>query len=411
MKKLINNFIFFIIIFFFCFNHVQALTLNSPNVILLNNNTNQIIYSQNADEKIYPASLTKIMTVTVALEKIKNIKKEITLTDAMFKNVYESGASVAGFQPYETVTYEDLLYGAMLPSGADATNALAISLFGSMDKFITAMNNKAKELKLKNTHFVNCTGLHNNNHYSTVADIAKLLQYALKDKEFRTIFTTKTYTSGTHIFYSTFSKYSALDNLVIGGKTGFTDEAGLCLASIADDEGKEWILVTAHAPSGSGKPLHAMDQAKIYKKFFKLYNYQTIVKKGDNLGSIKIKNGNISELNLIASKNIKIYNKKINIKNLHYKFNHSYLLAPININDKIGTISIIYKGKVLSTMDVFANKEIKLDLKTMILLYIKHYWYLIPIIIFIILIIKFKHNIGIFYRNIKKIKAKKKRFK
>ena len=232
--------------------------LNSSNAILIRLTDNTVLMQKNSEEKVYPASLTKIMTAIVAIENLHDLKGEIKLTDSMFQGLYEANASMAGFQPGERVKAIDLLYGAMLPSGAECCVALADQVAGSERNFVTIMNQKAEELGMDNTHFENATGLHDENHYTTVKDLAALLSYALQNDTFREIFTSSRHTvspTNQHpdrmTFYSTMFEdlddQSIINGEILGGKTGYTEEAGLCLASLAKEGKQEYILVTAGA--------------------------------------------------------------------------------------------------------------------------------------------------------------------
>jgi D-alanyl-D-alanine carboxypeptidase (penicillin-binding protein 5/6) len=232
--------------------------LNSSNAILIRLIDNAILMQKNSGEKIYPASLTKMMTAIVAIENLPDLNKKIMLTKSMFEGLYEANASMAGFQPGEQVRAIDLLYGIMLPSGAECCIALADHIAGSEQSFVKLMNQKAEDLGMKNTHFVNTSGLHNENHYTTVKDLAILLSYTLQNDIFREIFTTLRYStastnkhSGGITFYSTMYERLGAQNIIdgefLGGKTGYTDEAGLCLASLAKVDEQEYILITAGA--------------------------------------------------------------------------------------------------------------------------------------------------------------------
>ena len=232
--------------------------LNSPNAILIHLKGQTTLMQKNSDDKIYPASLTKMMTTIVALENLSNLKEEIKLTNSTFQGLYEAGASMAGFQPGERVMAIDLLYGVMLPSGAECCIGLAEQIAGSEQNFVKLMNEKASELGMKSTHFENTTGLHNENHYTTVNDLAILLSYALQNNTFREIFTSSRHSTsptnkhpGGMTFYSTMfeglSNQNLMDGEILGGKTGYTDEAGLCLASLARVGKQEYILISAGA--------------------------------------------------------------------------------------------------------------------------------------------------------------------
>jgi len=232
--------------------------LNSPNVILIRLKDHAILMQKNSEEKIYPASLTKIMTAIVAIENLPNLKTEIRLTNSTFQGLYEADASMAGFQPGEQVRAIDLLYGVMLPSGAECCIGLANHIAGSEQDFVKIMNQKAEDLGMYNTHFENAIGLHNENHYTTVKDLAILMRYALQNDTFREIFTSSRHSTqstnkhrGGITFYSTM--FENLNNInigngtILGGKTGYTHEAGLCLASLAKVDNQEYVLVTAGA--------------------------------------------------------------------------------------------------------------------------------------------------------------------
>ena len=232
--------------------------LNSPNVILIRLKDHAILMQKNSEEKIYPASLTKIMTAVVAIENLSDLNEEIRLTKSTFQGLYKADASMTGFQPGEKVSTIDLLYGALLPSGAESCIGLADQIAGSEQGFVTMMNRKAADLGMDNTHFENATGLHNENHYTTIKDLAILLNYALKNDTFREIFTSSRHSTqptnkhpGGITFYSTLFQELNNQNIIggeiLGGKTGYTDEAGLCLASFAKVGRQEYILISAGA--------------------------------------------------------------------------------------------------------------------------------------------------------------------
>ena len=232
--------------------------LYSPNAILLRLKDHAILMQKNSEEKIYPASLTKMMTAIVAIEELPDLKEEIKLSNSTFRGLYKTDASLAGFQPGEQVRAIDLLYGVMLPSGAECCIGLADQIAGSEQNFVKIMNQKAAALGMGNTHFANATGLHDVNHYTTVKDLTILLSYALQNDTFREIFTSSrhsTQPTNKHLrgitFYNTMFEELNNQNITggefLGGKTGYTDEAGLCLASLAKVGKQEYILITAGA--------------------------------------------------------------------------------------------------------------------------------------------------------------------
>lgn len=171
------------------------LDTTSRHALLMDAQTGQVLAQKRANEKVAPASLTKMMTVLLAIEAQPDLDQPVTLPEDVFPELTAENASMAGFAPGETVTVRDVLYGAMLPSGAECCEALARLVSGSESAFVALMNQKAAELGMKNTHFCNPIGLTETEHYSTAADLAKLLQAALQNETFRTIFTTEHYTS------------------------------------------------------------------------------------------------------------------------------------------------------------------------------------------------------------------------
>lgn len=248
----------------------------SEHIILLNLTDNEVIYCKSENQRTYPASLTKIMTVLVAIE---NMTEDTMVTIDDYTNLYQEGASLAGFLPNDQVSSIDLLYGTMLPSGAEAALSLAQNISGSEKEFVKLMNEKAQELGMEDTHFENVTGLHNRNHYTTVHDLSILLKEALKNPTFKQIFTAERYStkgSKRDVAGMTFTSrlFSKLDSpyfeggKILGGKTGYTPEAGLCLASVATNGEKEYILITTNAEGGPyTEQFNILDAINLYERF------------------------------------------------------------------------------------------------------------------------------------------------
>ena len=249
--------------------------INSSYAVLMQADSGKVVGDISGETQMYPASMTKIMTTIVAIENLSDLNQQITLTNDMVADLYTQDATQAGFQPGETASAIDLLYGVMLPSGAECCRALAVTIAGSEDAFVDLMNQKAEKLGMENTHFCNTTGLHAEEHYSTAKDIAVLLRYALKNDTFREIIESPYHsTPGTNVhpdgitFYSTMFKNlsdtEVIDGQIMGGKTGFTSEAGCCLASFAEIDDIEYILITAGAYQ-AGTP-HIDDAVKLYNR-------------------------------------------------------------------------------------------------------------------------------------------------
>ncbi len=257
----------------------------------------QVLWTVNPDERIYPASMTKVMSAVLMIETGADPDETVLITDEMWNGLIEANASVAGFYPGDEPTFRDLLYGVLIPSGADADNALALTYFGSIDAFVEQMNRKAAELGMNGTHFTNCTGLHDPDHYSTVHDITILMEYALQDPLFCEIINTKEYTTGPLLNHPegltmTSTSWPLINNDeesyripgFLGGKTGFTNPAGRCLTSHAEFNGMHLILTTARS-EGTG---HIADAASVYSWYAERYARRTLLTAGDHLADVTV---------------------------------------------------------------------------------------------------------------------------
>ena len=362
MKKIILG----ISIFFLSILTVSAneLDLYSKNVILYNLNDNKVLYEQESNEQVSIASITKIMTAIVTIENVEDLSKKVTIT----KDVYEGmeDYAIVGFKIGSEVSYEELLYGLLLPSGADAGNALAYNVFDSYDKFVTEMNKKAKELKLKNTHFTNAIGADDEDNYSSAKDVASMLKYALKNNKFREIFITKKYEierfninmKSTLLTYS--ARYGVNADYILGAKSGFTDAAGMCLASIATIDDVDYLLVTLGA-SSKNKANHIKDALRVYDYYSSNYSYQTVIEKGQVLVNLPVKWGKEDKIDIKSDKEEKLYLlNDTNKDKLKYNYKGvEEINKKIKKGDKIGTITVSYDGEKLATYDVKLNKEVE----------------------------------------------------
>jgi len=235
--------------------------IESQHVVVVDVKENSVVAIKNPYEKAYPASTTKIMTLLVAVENITDLSDTFTMTYEITDPMYYAGATVAGFSAGEVINLKDMLYGVILPSGGDASLGIATKISGGEKAFVELMNEKAKELGLKNTHFTNCTGLFDANHYTTAADMAVILAEAIKNPLCKEILSTYQYTAtptdkhpeglkfaSTLFSYMYGTEPEGAD--IKGGKTGFVNESGYCIAAFGQsDNGKEYIAVTLEAPT------------------------------------------------------------------------------------------------------------------------------------------------------------------
>lgn len=220
---------------------------------------NKVIASRKGLKRVSPASLTKILTLLVAVENTENLDDTFTMTLEITDPLFREGASVAGFLDGETVTIRDLLYGAILPSGADATTALAIYVAGSEKKFASLMSERAKKMGIDTANFTNASGLYGKDHYCTLTDIAIILREAMKNKTCREVLSAYQYTTSkttehpdgitlTSTLFSRMYGNECVGAQIVAGKTGFITESGNCIASFAKgNDGKEYIFVNLKA--------------------------------------------------------------------------------------------------------------------------------------------------------------------
>ncbi|MEE0510201.1 MAG: serine hydrolase [Peptococcaceae bacterium] len=252
-------------------------SINSDSAILINADNGDVLYEKDADAQRAPASLAKMMTVYVAIKNNDDLDREIKMPAEAFEGLEEESASQSGLQKGETVTIRDLLYAALLKSGGDAANALALATSGNIESFVELMNEEAKALGLDSTTFVNPTGLDDDAQVSTCRDMARLLKGALGSTVFEEVFTSRTYTTTandthkdgltlTHTMdedLANFQRYFDTSGYeIVGGKTGYTAAAGNCLASLAEKEGKpNYIVVTMHATGNGDQYYQAVHDA------------------------------------------------------------------------------------------------------------------------------------------------------
>ena len=273
--------------------------LYSTNYIFLDADTGQVLSAKKQDEQISIASLTKMMTVLLAIENSSSLNQTVTITDEMIDGLYEEQASVAGYVTGDTATVLDLCYAAAIPSAADAANALAIQIGGSFEKFYQMMNDKAAQLGMDHTVFKSAHGLDREGQYSTVEDVSKLLRYALQNPTFKEIFSTKEHTTQATTFYpfgiplaSTIWAYADtygynLANLS-GGKTGYTLQAGRCIAYWATVNDMNIIAVTAGA-STNVEQYSNLSDAQTALTSLASWHKKTILKKNDVVSTIEYK--------------------------------------------------------------------------------------------------------------------------
>lgn len=242
-------------------DRLRLMRYRSESIYVYNLTDDREELSLNAEEKRAPASLVKIMTVLVALEQIPDLSKRAPVSGRGYERGIRLNTSMAGFVSNERTTYRDLLYGTMLASGAECAYSLASNLSGDPERFTERMNEKATSLGLEDTCYRTVDGYDEEGQFSTAKDVAMLLKEALKNGNFRAIFTRKEFVSvptadhprGLYVESTVFRKLKGREQSgfsILGGKSGTTKQAGLCWAVLAEKDGKEYVVVVMGAEAG-----------------------------------------------------------------------------------------------------------------------------------------------------------------
>ena len=400
MQKRINKIILSILLLFDIV-YASETSLKSKNYILYNMNDNTIIDEKNPNKEVNIASLTKIMSTIIAIENIDDYSKKVTITRNVFDDITWD-IHVTGFKVGEVVTYDDLLYSTLLNSGADAVNALAINSCGSIKAFVKKMNQKVKELGLKNTEFDNVIGKDSEHNYSSAYDLAQILMYALKNKKFKKVFGAEKYTltNGKTVKRSV-AKYTDEDiSYITGAKTGYYDDALYCLATTATLSDVNYLFISLGAKT---KGDHLADHIKEYKYFDKNYSYKNIVEEDTKIVTLKTKYAKEKSVSINAGVSLEKYLKNDFDKDkIKYKYNGlEEIKYDLEKGTKIGEVSIIYDDKELNHFDLIYNGTLTFSLTS-------YLWgHKVIIIIFIVLVILI---IRLFYlrktRKIRRMRSK-----
>lgn len=377
--------IFFLILLPFNVSALEYPEFKSYSVFVYDKTDGKILYEKNSNEVKSIASLTKIVTTYVAINKIDDLDQSITITREIMNSV-DPVASKAGLKVGDVITYRDLLYASILPSGADATNALAILLSGSIDAFVCEMNEFVSTLNLENTHFVNVTGLDEENHYSNAYEMGTILSYVLDNELFREVFTTKEYTLSNGLeVHSTLYKYNGDDiSAILGSKTGFTGDAGYCIATLSSADSHDIISILLDAPHLDGKFYNMVDSSTLVNFVSDNYKNQLLFKKNSLIVDLPVKFSKTSSYSVISNMDIyKFLPNDYDNELFEVKYEGLNELSFKNkIGDSIGKIEYYYDNALIDTEDVILN----IGLKISVLKILKKYYWIGLIIVLLITI-------------------------
>lgn len=351
MKKYIALLLIVFMSLFFCPLKVFAAepAITAPSAILIDAKTGQVLYEKDADVKLPPASITKIMTMLIALEKID--ANELSLTDEVSISAYAAniGGSRLFLEPGEVRTVEELLYGIAVESGNDAATALAEYIGGSIDGFVTMMNNRASELGMTNTHFSDACGLTEENHYSSARDISIMSAELLKHDMiylFTSTWMIDVYVGKNNDVLRTLvntNKLLSQTTYVDGIKTGYSSFAKYCLSATAQKGQLRLICVILAVDNSDVR----FSESKMLLDYgFANFTAQYIVSQGDTVGQVHIYNAKTSDVDLIVSQDV--YKLISAGETCDYEseivLDQSALYAPVNEGETIGTFKIVYSN-------------------------------------------------------------------
>ncbi|MBQ9737429.1 MAG: D-alanyl-D-alanine carboxypeptidase [Clostridia bacterium] len=398
--------------------------------ILIDAQTGTVLYEKNSEKRMYPASTTKIMTALVALEAVKNeevsLSQPLTLSEAAFKTLDADGSSIA-LKVGESMTLEVLLQGLLIASGNDAAVVIAEGIAGSEAQFVARMNEKAKELGLKNTTFVNPHGLHNENHVTTARDMAFLAREAMKNTVFRSIvecahiYLPATNMSDKRYFINTNNLVSRMRypyyyyDKATGIKTGSTDSAGYCLVSSAEDKGKSVIAVVFGAEDIA---ISHNESKAILEHGLTDFSLRSLAKRDDIFGEVKVKQAadGTDHILISAANNLEaLFPKDGDPEKIEVVTDiPEKVYAPIPSGQKIGMAKFLYEGKEIGRVELCSTVEIKRHIFGFLFTFFEWLWGFraVKFVVFTALglVLAFITLVFIgFYRALKKSKRKKRR--
>lgn len=349
---MIKKILFFLTVF--CIMTVNVCALSGSDIsaecaVVISEQTGEVIFEKNAYSHHSMASTTKIMTSLIAAESGR-LNDEITVSKKMTQ---VEGTSM-GLLPGDRVSLYELIYGMLLPSGNDAANATACYLGGNVENFAKIMNSKAKEIGMKNTHFVTPSGLDNEEHYSTAYDMALLGRYAVNNPVIRSVCSKSkaTLSYGNPPYRRTLYNHNRLLNsyeYALGIKTGFTKKSGRCLVSYAEKNGVGLVAVTLNAPGDWSDHRQMLDYG------FSVLNFRCV--EADIPDTISVVGGNVENLSIKCNsfEYFSLQNKTVTQE----LYLDRFVYAPIKKGDKIGEVRFYFDGEYIGSSYISADADVK----------------------------------------------------
>ena len=369
MKKILLLF-FSLLLMNTCFAATPNFDVYCNSAILIDARTGNVLYEKNSNQKAYPASTTKILTAYIALTQIGDTNTEIIPSRNAIMSV-PVGSSLAYFSENEKLTLEQVLFGLLLPSGNDAANIIAETVSGSSSNFAELMNVTAEKLGATNSHFVNPSGWHDNEHYTTAADLAKIAYNAMKIPKFKEVVSQTRYvmpetnvSKVKRTFINTNKLLSSGEyyyEAATGIKTGYTSQAGNCLVASASKDGVELISVAMGGNTVPvGKSAVYLDTINLLNFGFENYHNNQLVTQSNLITTITPKKAGKKTLDIItdSSINVLVENGDTPVFDRIISLNDK-IVAPIKKGDVLGTLTYTQNNEVVGIVNLVAKTDIE----------------------------------------------------
>lgn len=320
-------------------------------------NSGHVIASQSADMRVEPASLTKIMTAYLTFKAIRSDHLELTQTLPVSEKAWKAEGSKMFIEPNKPVTVDELLHGMIIQSGNDASIALAEGIASTEQLFAGMMNKEAQRLGMKNTHYMNATGLPDPQHYTTAADLSILAGALIRDfpEDYKRLYSMKEYTYN-NITQPNRNRLLWLDPNVDGMKTGHTESAGYCLISSAKRDNTRRISVILGAPSDAAR---ATESQKLLNYGFQFFDSTLVYKRGQKINQLKVWKGSENQLVSTVANDLYLTLPKGDYTKVKAVISSTQpLIAPIKKGQVVGNVKFMLNGKTIEQHPIVAANAV-----------------------------------------------------
>ncbi len=334
-----------------------ALETTAEGAVIVEAYTGKVLFAKNPDKELPMASVTKIMTLLLAVEAVEKGKFKLTDRVVASENAWEMGGSQIYLEPGEEMSLEEILLAVAVGSANDASVALAEHIAGTEEAFVQAMNQRVKELGLKHTHFANCTGLPAEGHYTSAYDMAVILRECLKYPLFKKLSSVYEYDlrGGKFKLWNT-NKLLKWYPVVDVGKTGWTNEAKYCLASSGEKDGLRLIVVVLGTPEPKS---HFRESIRLYKYGFARYKALVMAEKGAAVKSVKVGKGVFNQVDAVTAERVIVVTPKGEEQGFTARVElPERITAPVAKGDRLGTYKVFKNGQEVQSVPLVAAHDV-----------------------------------------------------